>query len=135
MKPRLFWSILIGFALAIGLSICGMLVFIGLAVSGIWQPAMMRDSFSETQRSYADSLGDYYAAHGNSWVGIDQRLDRPPFVGPNGGFVTYTLADTSGRVVASSDQRQDSSGIPPRGTPMSTSNPAPAMAMAGVAWA
>jgi signal transduction histidine kinase len=106
MKPRLFWSILTGFALAIGLSVCGMLVFIGLAVSGIWQPAMMRDSFSETQRSYADSLGDYYAAHGNSWAGIDQRLDSPPFGGPNGGFVSYTLADTQGRVVASSDQRQ-----------------------------
>ncbi|HEX9440061.1 MAG TPA: ATP-binding protein [Roseiflexaceae bacterium] len=106
MKPRLFWSILIAFALAIGLSVCGMLVFIGLAVSGVWQPAMMRDSFGETQRSYAASLGDYYAAHGNSWAGIDQRLDSPPFVGPNGGFINYTLADTNGRVVASSDQRQ-----------------------------
>src|SRR4051812_47136178 len=105
MKPRLFWSILIGFALAIGLSVCGMLVFIGLAVSGIWQPAMMRDTFSETQRSYADSLGDYYVAHGNSWSGIDQRLDSPPFMGPSGGFFNYTLADTTGRVVASSDQR------------------------------
>ena len=83
-----------------------MLVFIGLAVSGVWQPAMMRDSFGETQRSYAASLGDYYAAHGNSWAGIDQRLDSPPFVGPNGGFINYTLADTNGRVVASSDQRQ-----------------------------
>lgn len=106
MKPRLFWSILIGFALAIGLSVCGMLVFIGLAVSGVWQPAMMRDSFGETQRSYAASLGDYYAAHGNSWSGIGQRLDSPPFVGSNGGFISYTLADTNGRVVASSDQRQ-----------------------------
>jgi two-component system OmpR family sensor kinase/two-component system sensor histidine kinase BaeS len=83
-----------------------MLVFIGLAVSGIWQPATMRDTFGETQRSYADSLGDYYAAHGNSWSGIDQRLDSPPFVGPSGGFVTYTLADIHDRVVASSDQRQ-----------------------------
>src|SRR6478672_2289131 len=106
MKPRLFWSILIGFALAIGLSVCGMLVFIGLAVSGIWQPAMVRDTFGETQRSYADSLGDYYVAHGNSWAGIDQRLDRPPFVGSNGGFINYTLADINGRVVASSDQQQ-----------------------------
>jgi signal transduction histidine kinase len=106
MKPRLFWSILIGFALAIGLSVCGMLVFIGLAVSGIWQPAMMHDTFSETQRSYADSLGDYYAAHGNSWAGIAQRLDSPPIIGSNGGFVSYTLIDTNGRVVASSDQRQ-----------------------------
>jgi len=106
MKPRLFWLILIAFALAIGLSVCGMLLFIGLAVSGVWQPAMMRDTFGETQRSYAASLGDYYAAHGNSWSGIDQRLDSPPFAGPSGGFVNYTLADTSGRVIASSDQRQ-----------------------------
>src|SRR5689334_20835346 len=105
MKPRLFWSILIAFALAIGLSVCGMLVFIGLAASGVWQPAMIRDTFGETQRSYAASLADYYVAHGNSWSGIDQRFDSPPFAGPNGGFISYTLADTSGRVVASSDQR------------------------------
>jgi two-component system OmpR family sensor kinase/two-component system sensor histidine kinase BaeS len=83
-----------------------MLVFFGLAVSGIWQPAVIRDTFGETQRSYADLLGDYYVAHGNSWAGIDQRLDNPPFGGPDGGFISYTLADTNGRVVASSDQRQ-----------------------------
>jgi two-component system OmpR family sensor kinase/two-component system sensor histidine kinase BaeS len=83
-----------------------MLGFFVLAVSGIWQPAAMRDTFGETQRSYADSLGDYYVAHGNSWAGIDERLDSPPFLGPNGGFINYTLADTNGRVVASSDQRQ-----------------------------
>jgi two-component system OmpR family sensor kinase/two-component system sensor histidine kinase BaeS len=106
MKPRLFWSILIAFAFVIGLSVCGMLGFFGLAVSGIWQPATMRDTFGETQRSYADSLGDYYVAHGNSWAGIDQRLDSPPFVGPNGGFINYTLADANGRVVASSDDQQ-----------------------------
>ncbi len=122
MKPRLFWSILIAFALAIGLSVCGMLVFIGLAVSGVWQPAMMHDTFGETQRSYADSLGDYYAAHGNSWAGIDQRLDSPPFVGPSGGFVNYIVADTNGRVVASSDQRQigeqADAGMVNRGVPV-----------------
>src|SRR5215213_32755 len=106
MKPRLFWSILTAFALVIGLSVCGMLGFFGLAVSGIWQPATMRDTFGETQRSYADSLGDYYVAHGNSWAGIDERLDSPPFIGPNGGFISYTLADTNGRVVASSDHQQ-----------------------------
>src|SRR5215208_4670403 len=106
MKPRLFWSILTAFAFVIGLSVCGMLVFFGLAVSGIWQPSMMHDTFGETQRSYAASLGDYYAAHGNSWSGIDQRLDSPPFGGPSGGFINYTLADTNGRVVASSDQQQ-----------------------------
>src|SRR5437867_3966550 len=106
MKPRLFWLNLIAFAFVIGLSVCGMLVFIGLAISGVWEPTMMREGFSETQRSYAGSLGDYYAAHGNSWSGIDQRFESPPFAGPNGGFVTYTLADTQGRVVASSDQRQ-----------------------------
>jgi signal transduction histidine kinase len=106
MKPRLFWTMLVAFALAIGLSVCGMLVFIGLAVSGVWQPGTMRETIDETQRSYAASLGDFYTAHGNSWAGIDQRLDGPPFAGPNGGFVYYTLADTSGRIIASSDQRQ-----------------------------
>src|SRR5689334_8771465 len=106
MKPRLFWTNLVAFALVIGLSVCGMLVFIGLAASGVWQPAMMRGTFTETQRSYAASLGDYYVAHGNSWAGIDARLGAPPFAGPAGGFLNYTLADMNGNVVASSDARQ-----------------------------
>jgi two-component system OmpR family sensor kinase/two-component system sensor histidine kinase BaeS len=105
MKPRLFWSILVAFALVIGLGVCGMLGFVGLAFAGVWQPAMMRDTFQETQRSYASSLGDYYIAHGNSWAGVDQRLDGPPFAGP-GGFFSYTVADGSGNVIASNDQRQ-----------------------------
>jgi two-component system OmpR family sensor kinase/two-component system sensor histidine kinase BaeS len=65
----------------------------------------MRETFLETQRSYASSLGDYYIAHGNSWAGIDQRLEGPSFAGP-GGFFSYTVVDENRQVIASNDQRQ-----------------------------
>src|SRR5262245_52035773 len=100
MKPRLFWSILVAFALVIGLSVCGMLSFIGLTLAGVWQPESMSTTFQEAQRSYAESLGDYYIAHGDSWTGIDERLTTPPFAGP-AGFFSYTVADERGRVIAS----------------------------------
>src|SRR6266498_351679 len=102
MKLRLFWAILLAFALVIVLGVCGMLGFFGLAFAGVWQPQAMRSSVQEFQRSYATSLGDFYAANGNSWAGVDQRLDEPPFGGPP-AFFGYALADTDGRIVASND--------------------------------
>ena len=104
MKPRLFWTMLLAFAMVIVLSVCGMLGFIVLAVSGQWQPAAVRETFQDYQQTYALSLGDYYVAHGNSWVGVEQRFDALSFGGP-GNFFDYALADQSGRVIASSDSR------------------------------
>src|SRR5919205_472427 len=103
MKPRLFWTMLLAFALVIVLSVCGMLGFIGLAISGRWQPTAVSEEFQSFQRTYAQSLGDYYTANGQSWAGVDQRFDTPPFGGPN-TFFGYVLADASGRVVASNDR-------------------------------
>lgn len=103
MKPRLFWIMLWAFALVIVLSVCGMLSFIGLAVSGRWQPAAMSESFKSFQQSYALSLGDYYQANGESWAGVSDRFDAPPFGGPN-SFVGYALANADGRIVASNDR-------------------------------
>src|SRR5581483_9591460 len=91
------------FALVIVLSVCGMLGFIGLAVSGRWQPTAVSEGFQSFQRTYAQSLGDYYTANGQSWAGVDQRFDTPPFGGPN-TFFGYVLADANGRVVASNDR-------------------------------
>jgi signal transduction histidine kinase len=102
MKPRLFWTMLLAFGLVIVLGICGMLGFFGLAIAGIWQPQSVRDSFQESQHSYAASLADYYTAHGNSWDGVEERL-APPFPGPS-GFIDYALVDQSGQVVASNDR-------------------------------
>src|SRR5215212_5758269 len=103
MKPRLFWTMLLAFALVIVLSVCGMLSFIGLAVSGRWQPAAVSDGFKSFQQSYALSLGDYYEANGASWGGVNDRFDAPPFGGPN-SFVGYALADSGGQIVASNDR-------------------------------
>ncbi|MBK9710528.1 MAG: HAMP domain-containing histidine kinase [Kouleothrix sp.] len=103
MKLRLFWTILLTFALVIGLGICGMLGFVGLTFAGVWQPSAMRESLQEAQSNYAAILGDYYAANGDSWAGVDRRLDNSPFVGPP-SFFGYALADASGRIVASDDR-------------------------------
>jgi two-component system OmpR family sensor kinase/two-component system sensor histidine kinase BaeS len=94
---------LLSFALVIVLSVCGMLGFIGLAVSGRWQPAAVSEGFQSFQRNYALSLGDYYEANGDSWAGVDQRFDVPPFAGPN-SWAGYALASADGRIVASNDR-------------------------------
>lgn len=93
---------LLAFAMVIVLSVCGMLGFVVLAVSGQWQPAAVRESFVAYQRSYALSLGDYYVANGNSWSGVQERFDGISFAGP-GNFFDYALADPGGRVIASND--------------------------------
>lgn len=103
MKPRLFWTMLTAFALVIVLSVCGMLGFIGLTVSGQWQTQALRDSLSAYQQSYALSLGDYYMANGDSWAGIERRFDEPPLAGPSALF-DLALTDPSGRVIASNDR-------------------------------
>src|SRR6266511_4365377 len=103
MKPRLFWIMLLSFALVIVLSVCGMLSFIGLALSGRWQPAAVSEGIQSFQHNYALSLGDYYEANGESWAGVDKRFDAPPFDGP-GSWAGYALASADGRIVASNDR-------------------------------
>ena len=102
MKPRLFWTMLLAFALVILLGVSGMLGFFALAIAGVWQPQEMRSSIQETQASYATSLGDYYVANGNSWAGVDRRLSNSP-LGASSAFFGYALADQRGRIVASND--------------------------------
>jgi two-component system OmpR family sensor kinase/two-component system sensor histidine kinase BaeS len=104
MKPRLFWTMLLAFTLVIVLSVCGMLGFVALAVSGQWQPAAVRETFREFQQTYALSLGDYYVANGESWVGVEQRFETLPAVGP-GNFFDYALADENGQIIASTDSK------------------------------
>ena len=103
MKLRLFWTMLLAFALVIVLSVCGMLGFIGLGLSGQWQPQALRENAAQFQHAYVLSLGDFYLANGESWGGIEQRFDALSFGGPNSMFGS-ALADTNGRVVASNDR-------------------------------
>lgn len=102
MRLRLFWTLLAAFALVIVLGICGMLGFVTFAVSGVWQPGPFRETMNETQRAYGLFLGDYYVANGNSWNGIEQRLEQTPF-SLGTGTNHYAIVDPHGRVVASND--------------------------------
>jgi two-component system OmpR family sensor kinase/two-component system sensor histidine kinase BaeS len=98
----LFWTMMAAFALVIMLGICGMLGFFGLAFSGIWQPGPIRTALIEAQQAYVRALSDYYVANGDSWQGIEQRLELPPFVGLE-HTTEYVVIDRSGRIVASND--------------------------------
>ncbi len=102
MKPRLFWTTLLAFVLVIVLGVCGMLGFFGLAFAGIWQPVEWSRNAQDSQGDYADMLGDYYIAHGDSWQGVGQRLEQPLFRGP-AGFLDYALLDAGGKVLVTSD--------------------------------
>jgi two-component system OmpR family sensor kinase/two-component system sensor histidine kinase BaeS len=117
MKPRLFWTMLLAFVLVIVLGVCGMLGLFVLAFSGIWQPRTVRDSLQESQQAWVASLGDYYVAHGNSWVGVDQRLSELPWSG-EALFFNYTLLDENGRVVASNNRAVPTGQPVPPGQPL-----------------
>jgi two-component system OmpR family sensor kinase/two-component system sensor histidine kinase BaeS len=90
----------LAFALAIVLGVCGMLGFVSLTFVGA-VPTEMRDAVRDTPAAYADLLADYYAANGGSWEGVERRLAGPPFAAPF-SFVDYALVDAQGRVVAGS---------------------------------
>ena len=115
MRPRIFWTLLASFALVIVLGICGMLGFIGLVLSGVWQPSSVRESFDATERGYGVILGDYYVANGNSWLGVEQRLDDLPFL----AIGDYVILDTSGSPVAG-DVAVRRSDFPRTSTPART---------------
>lgn len=103
MKPRLFWTILLAFALVIVLAVCGMISFIGLSVAG-FVPSGERAMSEESLRVWAAPLSDYYVARGGSWDGVDQRLADMPYGGMF-GIPSYILVDAERRVVASSSER------------------------------
>src|SRR5579859_294654 len=103
MKLRLFWIMLAGFALAIVWSVAGMLSFIALVVTGIWQPVPLPENIKQTQTTYVTPLASYYTANGDSWSGVEQRLQKPPFTGID-GVVSYTITDENDRVVASNNK-------------------------------
>ncbi|GAB4215919.1 MAG: ATP-binding protein [Roseiflexaceae bacterium] len=102
MRPRLFWTLLLAFALVIVLGVCGTLGFFGLSIAGIWQPAPIRQTMQDSQASYARALSDYYLANGRSWNGVDRRLKAPPYDSPLNP-VGLVLLDEQGRVIASTD--------------------------------
>jgi two-component system OmpR family sensor kinase/two-component system sensor histidine kinase BaeS len=103
MRPRLFGTLLLAFALVIVLGVCGTLGFFGLAVAGIWEPTPIRESIQSSQGAYARALADYYVAHGRSWEGVEQRLDSLPY-GGSLSPVTLVVLDEQGREIASSER-------------------------------
>lgn len=121
MKPRLFSTMLLAFGLVIVLGICGMIGFFGLSVAGVWDSSRStRIGWNDVQRTYVGFLADYYVARGNSWQGIDRRLDG--LSGPS-DVMRYTLVDENGLVVASSNPREPVGLVVPptdlrRGTPI-----------------
>jgi hypothetical protein len=110
-RLRLFWLMVIAFALAILLALCGMLGFIGLIFSGSVPSTSFRVGLREAADSYAVILGDYYAANDQSWNGVERRLAAPPFTG-QGNFYSYILLDQRGSVLASTDSIRTEATIP-----------------------
>src|SRR5829696_2710812 len=80
-KPRLFWLMMLAFTLVIGLGVCGMVSFIGLVIAGALPVGEYHADYQIAPKAYAALLSDYYIANGNSWSGVDQRLQGPPFAG------------------------------------------------------
>jgi signal transduction histidine kinase len=105
-KPRLFGVMVIAFALAIVVGVCGMIGFVGLAFAGM-VPTESRGGFRDAPPAYAALLADYYLANDRSWEGVQARIDGAPF-GMGFGFAEFLVADANGQVVASSE-----SGAPP----------------------
>src|SRR6185369_7856060 len=101
-KPRLFWSMLFAFVLVIGLGICGMLGFVGLAVSRLWQADGGHGGVGDTRQALAATLGDYYQAHGDSWKGVEPRVTALMSTGTV-SWLSFALLDGDGRVLASTD--------------------------------
>ena len=64
MKPRLFWTMLLAFALVIVLGVCGMLGFFMLAISGFWQPQEITPLSADSVRArfVIDRVGAVSAA-------------------------------------------------------------------------
>lgn len=101
-KVPLFWAILCTFVLVIGLGICGMLGFFGLAARGLWHSDGSEEFWWRGMQ--VEALADYYVTQGHSWRDLDQHLAElslkdSPY------FPITTVVDQHGRVVASRDPR------------------------------
>jgi signal transduction histidine kinase len=115
-RLRLFWLMVLSFVLVILLALCGMLGLIGLTFAGTVPSTSFRDGLSESADGYAIVLRDYYVANGDSWAGVERRLDGPPFNSPE-SFYSYTLLDPRGDLLASSNPQIAIDGREP-GMPM-----------------
>ena len=102
-KVRLFWLMTISFATMIALGVCGVMGFVGLTFTGTLPSGPLRQNLNETTSASVLLLSDYYRANGNSWDGVQQRFNMAPFDGQNTPF-DYTLYDTQGLLIASSDR-------------------------------
>jgi len=74
------------------LSICGMATFSVLVFRATGQKERAGETAWQTYHTTAETLADYYRAQGDSWAGIDRRLDD---------FAIAVLLNARGEVVAS----------------------------------
>lgn len=95
-RPRLFGVMVLAFALAIVLGVCGMVGFAALALT---RAAPAPDAPGQVGM-FAEALGAYYLANGRSWAGVERRLAEPPFSAAQ-TWLDITLVDVEGEVVAS----------------------------------
>ena len=74
MRIRLFWQLVIAFVILIVTGIGGTMSLIGVTFRQIYTHNLPSALLS-VEDSWTASLADYYVAHGNSWAGVQGRLD------------------------------------------------------------
>lgn len=119
-KPRLFWLMMLAFTLVIGLGVCGMVSFIGLVIAGAVPAVEFHADYQIAPKAYATILSDYYIANNNSWSGVDQRIQAPPFAGSS-NFYHFTVLDADGNRITTTNT--SISGEPTRRMPPDRSAP------------
>jgi signal transduction histidine kinase len=100
---RLFWLMVIAFAMAILLALCSMLGFVGLTFLGNIPSDAFPAGLSEASDRYNTTLSEYYLQNNNSWAGVAGRLNAAPFSG-EGVQYSASIFGTDGALIASTDR-------------------------------
>lgn len=103
MKVRLFWIMMLSFFLVIVLGIGGMIFFFRMAIADIWESDTFQEEMRQRQEANAAFLADYYALHGNSWEGVNERLLRSSSM--RSDYSGIAVVDTGGSIVATTTRR------------------------------
>lgn len=103
---RLFWQLLATFAILIVFAVASTSALNNASFRQIAGRGFQR-SLEQTQRALAATLADYYVAHGNSWAGVEDRLDTLLHAGWSlpGPSPDYILFDGAGVPIAAVGQR------------------------------
>jgi two-component system OmpR family sensor kinase/two-component system sensor histidine kinase BaeS len=77
-----------------------MVGFFAVSAASFRDRGPSRDDGQRAERAYAETLADYYIARGDSWDGLDQRLED--LLG-GAFFFRFAVVDNQRRIVASAD--------------------------------